>query len=33
VTVNQRHGIHGRCALCTMRMGVAQGIALIIERV
>ena len=31
--VNQLHAIKGRYALCTMCIGVGQGIALIIERV
>jgi acetyl-CoA C-acetyltransferase len=31
--VHQLHRIHGRYALCTMCIGVGQGIALIIERV
>jgi len=31
--VNQLHRIRGRYALCTMCIGVGQGIALIIERV
>ena len=32
-TVNQLHRIGGRYALCTMCIGVGQGIALIVERV
>jgi acetyl-CoA acetyltransferase family protein len=31
--VNQLHAINGRYALCTMCIGVGQGIALVIERV
>jgi acetyl-CoA acyltransferase len=31
--VNQLHAIKGRYALCTMCIGVGQGIALIVERV
>ncbi len=31
--VNQLHRIHGRYALCTMCIGVGQGIALVLERV
>jgi acetyl-CoA acyltransferase len=31
--VNQLHRIKGRYALCTMCIGVGQGIALVIERV
>jgi acetyl-CoA acetyltransferase len=31
--VNQLHSTGGRYALCTMCIGVGQGIALIIERV
>jgi acetyl-CoA C-acetyltransferase len=31
--VNQLHRIKGRYALCTMCIGVGQGIALIVERV
>ena len=31
--INQLHEIKGRYALCTMCIGVGQGIALIIERV
>ena len=31
--VNQLHRIRGRYALCTMCIGVGQGIALILERV
>ena len=31
--VNQLHAIHGRYALCTMCIGVGQGIAMVVERV
>ncbi|HLQ24732.1 MAG TPA: thiolase, partial [Acidiferrobacterales bacterium] len=31
--INQLHHIGGRYALCTMCIGVGQGIALIVERV
>jgi len=31
--VNQLHRVRGRYALCTMCIGVGQGIALILERV
>lgn len=31
--VNQRHRIRGRYALCTMCIGVGQGIAVVLERV
>jgi acetyl-CoA acetyltransferase len=31
--VNQLHRIQGRYALCTMCIGVGQGIAIVIERV
>ena len=31
--VNQLHRINGRYALCTMCIGVGQGIAMIVERV
>ena len=31
--VNQLHQINGRYALCTMCIGVGQGIAMIIERI
>jgi len=31
--INQLHRIRGRYALCTMCIGVGQGIALIVERV
>ena len=31
--VNQLHAIGGRYALCTMCIGVGQGIALVVERV
>ena len=31
--VNQLHRIRGRYALCTMCIGVGQGIAVVIERV
>jgi acetyl-CoA C-acetyltransferase len=31
--INQLHRINGRYALCTMCIGVGQGIALIVERV
>jgi acetyl-CoA acetyltransferase len=31
--VNQLHRIQGRYALCTMCIGVGQGIAVVLERV
>jgi acetyl-CoA acetyltransferase len=31
--VNQLHHIQGRYALCTMCIGVGQGIAVVLERV
>jgi acetyl-CoA C-acetyltransferase len=31
--VNQLHAINGRFALCTMCIGVGQGIAIVLERV
>jgi acetyl-CoA acetyltransferase len=31
--INQLHRIGGRYALCTMCIGVGQGIAIVIERV